>query len=65
VVKAEVFPGEKITKIYFETRDTSTEGLAEIDELFSAILGSRPKTGGYTDSNKFLIEVLNIDLPES
>lgn len=65
MVKVDVVTGKDVTKFYFETRDTSTEGLAELDEVYTAILGSLPKRGGYLDSNKFEVEMLNQGEDES
>lgn len=60
MIKVEVVETkQKTTKLYFETRDTSSEGLEELDRLYQALLGSEPRIGGYTDSNKFTIEVKN------
>ena len=57
MVKVEVMQGKESLKIYFETRDTSEEGIDELDTLYSVLMGSSPRLGGYTDSNKFEIEV--------
>jgi hypothetical protein len=59
MIKAEVFRNEKegITRVVFQTRDVSPDGLTTFDELYAALLGSGLKRGGYLDSNKFEIEV--------
>jgi hypothetical protein len=59
VVKVELIKGKDTTKLYFETRLTTPDGLDELDEVYQALLGSGDKTGGYIDSNKFVIEVKN------
>ncbi len=46
-----------ITTLMFEARQNTPEGLEELDEAYSALLGSREKRGGYLDSNRFKIEV--------
>jgi hypothetical protein len=59
LIKVEVVKGALTTKLYFETRGIKDEDLNELDEVYQVVLGSMPKLGGYTDSNKFLIEVKN------
>lgn len=61
MVKVEVVQGKNSMKLYFETNDTTDSGIDELDDIYSALLGSRPRLGGYTDSNKFMIEVKNED----
>lgn len=62
MIKVEVVKTkDNTTKLYFETRDTSVDGLDALDTLYQALLGSEPKIGGYTDSNKFIIEVKNAE----
>lgn len=59
MIKVEVFRNEKdgTTRLVFQTRNTSQDGLSEFDELYAALLGSGLKRGGYMDSNKFEMEV--------
>lgn len=45
------------TAFIFEARSNTEEGLQELDETYSAMLGSRPRRGGYLQSNRFEIEV--------
>jgi hypothetical protein len=63
MIKVEVFrkEGKGTTTMVFQSRDVSQEGLDKFDELYSALLGSRPRRGGYLDSNKFEIEVKDED----
>lgn len=61
MIKIDVVKGKKTTTLYFEQRQTTSEGLEELDVVYQALLGSDPKRGGYIDSNKFEIEVLNQD----
>lgn len=61
MVKVEAVQGKDSIKLYFETRDTSDDGIDELDTLYSALMGSRPKLGGYNGSTKFVIEVKNED----
>lgn len=49
------------TTFVFEARQNTPEGLEELDEAYSALLGSRVKRGGYLDSNRFEIEVKDGD----
>lgn len=63
MIKLEITKQKGGTTVFlFETRNTSKEGLDELDEAYSALLGSRQKRGGYLDSNKFEIEVMDEDL---
>lgn len=57
MIKVEVTKRKGSTVLYFETRNTTSEGLEELDEAYQALMGSDPKRGGYIDSNKFEIEV--------
>ena len=59
MIRVDVIKGSKTTKLYFETRDTSSSGLDELDEAYQIVLGSMPRRGGYTDSNRFEVEILN------
>ena len=59
MIKVERVSGKETTKFYFETRDTSEDGLNELDEVYQLVLSSVIKLGGYADSNKFVIEVKN------
>lgn len=59
MIKVERISSKNTTKFYFETRDTSKEGLDELDEVYQIVLGSMVKLGGYSDSNKFVVEVKN------
>lgn len=59
MIKVDVVKGKDTTKVYFESRGTSTDALEELDELYQIVLGSMVKLGGYVDSNKFQIEVQN------
>jgi hypothetical protein len=63
MIKVEVLRKESkgTTMIVFESRDTSNEGLDKLDELYSALMGSRPKRGGYLGSHRFEIEVKDED----
>lgn len=56
-VKAEYVKGSNgVDKIYFEARQNEA-GIEELDELYSMLLGSEPKRGGYTSSYAFVMEV--------
>ena len=58
MIKVEVFKqSDGTTKLVFETRDKSETGLAELDEVYQAVLGSDRKYGGYTNSFTFSMEV--------
>lgn len=59
MIKLEVLKTATSTKLYFETRNTTQDGLEELDEAYQALLGSEPRIGGYIDSNRFVIEVKN------
>lgn len=63
MIKVEVLRKESqgYTTLVFESRDVSPEGLDKFDELYSALLGSRQKAGGYMDSNRFKIDVKDED----
>jgi hypothetical protein len=63
MIKVEVFrkEGKGTTTLIFESRDTSSEGLDKLDEAYNALLGSSPKRGGYLGSNRFEIEVKDLD----
>ena len=45
------------TRLIFETNNKSEEGLAELDEIYSAILGSGQKYGGYINSFSFNVDI--------
>lgn len=59
MIKVDVVKKKDTTTFIFETKNTTPEGLDELDEAYSALLGSRLRRGGYLDSNRFEIEVLN------
>lgn len=59
MVKIDRVNSKETTKFYFETRDTSEDGLEELDEVYQVVLGSMVKLGGYIDSNKFMVEIKN------
>lgn len=59
IIKVEVIKEKDSTKVYFETRVTTEEGLDALDELYSCLMGSRAKIGGYLDSNRFCVEYKN------
>lgn len=44
-------------KLYFETRNTTDDGLDALDVVYQSILGSENKEGGYLDSNRFVITI--------
>lgn len=58
MIKVDVLKKKGLISFVCETRDTSQDGLADLDEFYAAIMGSMPKDGGYMDSNRFKIEVL-------
>lgn len=57
MIKVDVLKKKGYVTFIFESRDVSPDGLDKFDELYSALLGSRPRIGGYLDSNKFHIDV--------
>ena len=59
MIKVSLLNTDNTTRIYFETNDMSKEGLDELDELYSCLLGSAPRISGYDGSNRFNIEVLH------
>ena len=60
MIKVEVLRKKDSTMLYFETNNTSPDGLDSFDEAYQALLGSGLKRGGYLDSNRFEIEVKDI-----
>lgn len=61
MIKVEVYRKNDITKLVFEARDKSNEGLDRLDEIYQAILGSGAKRGGYLGSHRFEVEVRDED----
>lgn len=61
MVKIELVKNKGSVSLHFETRMTTPEGLDELDIIYQALMGSEPKEAGYTDSNRFVIEVKNAD----
>lgn len=63
MIKVEVIRkrSEGYTTFVFESRDTSNEGMEKLDELYSGLLGSRLRMGGYLGSNRFHIDVKDED----
>jgi hypothetical protein len=59
MIKVDVIRKDKegTTMLVFETRDVSPRGLELFDEAYAALMSNRLKDGGYTDSNRFEIEV--------
>jgi len=57
MIKVDVVKREGSTVLYFEQRLTTQDGMDELDEVYSCLLGSQPRRGGYLDSNRFEIEV--------
>lgn len=57
MVKVEAVQKDGFITLYFETRDSSEEGLAELDTVYEALLCNRPKQGGYLGSTKFNVDI--------
>lgn len=59
MIKVEVITKEDGTvSLYFESSTVDQNSLDKLDSVYQALAGNYPKTGGYTFSNKFKIEVL-------
>ncbi len=61
MIKVEVVRKKGTTALYFETRNTTAEGLDELDTTYQALLGSEARIGGYLGSSRFVIEVKGED----
>lgn len=57
MIKVDALETDDSFKLNFETKNTSPEGLEELDLVYTALMGSEPRIGGYTGTNRFEIEV--------
>lgn len=47
---------DKEHRLVITSRETSEEALRELDEVYSLVMGSDPKRGGYLDSKSFEVQ---------
>lgn len=59
MIKIEVIDQEENVRVlYVESSAATEQELEALDKIYEALLTERPKTGGYTSSKRFKVEVL-------
>ena len=61
MIKVEVIKKVGSIQFIFESRSQDEKSLDELDLVYSALMGSEAKRGGYLGSNRFEIEVRDED----
>jgi ribosomal protein S1 len=57
MIKVELLKiSDKEHRLVLTSRETSEQALQELDEVYSLMMGSDPKRGGYLDSRSFEVQ---------